>query len=245
MMTCPVAAGPSAPRSGANLPITAIIALTLAIARPLLLVALNLTVLIPLPARSHLSSAGSSTETLLGGAAPAYGTFPAPADGTATPTTDGKAQAGGKEEKPQSWSFFFARLKTLSPYLWPKTSPKLQAFAALCIIIIILGRSVNAATPLALGRVVDDLTTGDCESQTRRQAHARPAHTSANSMLLVLSLSAPWKAFTIYVALRFASGSGGILVVLQSMLWGASSAPLTCLALFGSCGCVPLFSLSC
>jgi hypothetical protein len=42
--------------------------------------------------------------------------------------------------------------------------------------------------------------------------------------LRVLS-TAPWKAFTVYVALRFASGSGGILVVLQSMLWGKSSSP--------------------
>ncbi|KAL7414669.1 hypothetical protein BDY24DRAFT_384154 [Mrakia frigida] len=187
----------SSPQIVGSPPLVTIFAFTLNLLRLLLLVTLNLTVFLPLPAQSVPSSATSSTDTLLGPSSvpnAAYGTFHSASSATVTPPTqpDGKNPAGpGGDDRPQTWGALFKRLRALSPHLWPKTNFRLQVFSFLCIFIIVLGRIVNAGTPLAFGNLIDDLTNS----------------------------TSPWKDFIIYISLRFSSGSGGILVVLQSMLW--------------------------
>lgn len=126
-----------------------------------------------------------------------YGTF-SNASGTITPKPSNveapaiKAKGPpGKDDTPQTWAQFFARLRELAPYLWPKTSPKLQLASVLCVIVVGLGRGVNILTPLSLGHVLDDLTN-------RIQ---------------------PWKWLSVYLLLKLAQGSGGFLGVAQSMLW--------------------------
>ncbi|KAF8908803.1 hypothetical protein CPB85DRAFT_1435915 [Mucidula mucida] len=91
-----------------------------------------------------------------------------------------------------SWSEIGRRLKRLSPYLWPSKSKSLQFLAMLCIIILIVGRFVNALVPFTLGELIRIL-----EGNSKRS---------------------PWPILIVYVALRFLQGSGG-LAALRDSLW--------------------------
>jgi ABC-type transport system involved in Fe-S cluster assembly fused permease/ATPase subunit len=91
-----------------------------------------------------------------------------------------------------SWSELWKRLRRLTPYLWPKHSPSLQFLAFLCILVLLLGRAVNLAMPLTLGKVVSIL-----EGKTKQSL---------------------WPYLFGYVCLRFLQGSGGLEVV-RACLW--------------------------
>ena len=58
-----------------------------------------------------------------------------------------------------TWSEWFARFARLVPFLWPSKSGKLQILAALCFVILILGRAVNVFVPRTLGSVVEALSS--------------------------------------------------------------------------------------
>ncbi|KAF9038357.1 hypothetical protein BDZ89DRAFT_1100422 [Hymenopellis radicata] len=85
-----------------------------------------------------------------------------------------------------SWSEIGRRLKTLV------ASKSLQFLALLCIMILIVGRFVNALVPFALGELI--------------------------RILEGISERSPWPILAIYVALRFLQGSGG-LAALRDSLW--------------------------
>ncbi|OAX32373.1 P-loop containing nucleoside triphosphate hydrolase protein [Rhizopogon vinicolor AM-OR11-026] len=53
-----------------------------------------------------------------------------------------------------SWRELFTRVTHLTLHLWPSQSPKLQSISLLCLLILILGRIVNALAPLTLGALI-------------------------------------------------------------------------------------------
>ncbi|KAJ1302568.1 hypothetical protein OPQ81_002885 [Rhizoctonia solani] len=92
-----------------------------------------------------------------------------------------------------TWIETGARLVRLVPYLWPYKNLGLQLLALICLIILVVGRAVNAAIPFQLSAVVEALA-----SQGSSRAVLPP--------LL-------W-----YVALRFLGGHGG-LDAIRNFLW--------------------------
>ncbi|KAG5719458.1 Heavy metal tolerance protein [Termitomyces sp. T112] len=134
-----------------------------------------------------------------------YGTFrtvrsnlqrsvPATRAATPAPSTgpDFKADTKPEVSLDPSWSEIWRRIRHLGPYLWPAKDSYLQLLASLCIIILLLGRVINFAMPLALGELVRLLEKPTGQS--------------------------PWPFFFAYVGLRFLQGSGGLAAVRDS-LW--------------------------
>ncbi|KAJ2913474.1 hypothetical protein MD484_g6942, partial [Candolleomyces efflorescens] len=131
-----------------------------------------------------------------------YGTFrttrsnlqSVPQTRAATPVPSTAPQG---EQKPEitlepSWSEMVARIRRLSPYLWPTSSRYLKFLATICILILVVGRVVNLALPLTLGKLISILEGRSPES--------------------------PWPYLFGYVALRFLQGSGG-LAAIRDALW--------------------------
>lgn len=90
-----------------------------------------------------------------------------------------------------SFSSLLSRVRVLFPYLWPSQSPKLQLLALSCVGLLFLGRLVNLLVPMALGRVVEALST----------------HRD------------PWLPILFFAALKLFQGTGGLLNVVQNLLW--------------------------
>lgn len=90
-----------------------------------------------------------------------------------------------------SFGSLLSRVRVLFPYLWPSKSPKLQLLAFLCVGFLFLGRLVNLLVPMALGRVVEALST-----------HQQP-----------------WLPILVFAALKLFQGAGGLLNVVQNLLW--------------------------
>lgn len=121
-----------------------------------------------------------------------YGTFgngETVGNGDAAPASAPKPAAA--PPAPPTLRDFAARIRLLSPYLWPSKSKTLQAVAVVCALIVVVGRFVNVLVPRQLGLVVADLTED----------------------------RSPWTNLGIFVGLRFLQGGGGILNALQSTLW--------------------------
>ncbi|TFK25500.1 mitochondrial half-size ABC transporter [Coprinopsis marcescibilis] len=132
-----------------------------------------------------------------------YGTFRTtrPSDSSAPPTratTPAQSTAPDRFEPKQeislepTWSELFARIRRLTPYLWPSNNRHLQFVAFLCILILVLGRVINVALPLTLGKLVHALEEG--------------------------SGSSPWPYLFGYVGLRYLQGSGGLSAI-RDALW--------------------------
>ncbi|PKI85819.1 ATP-binding cassette-type vacuolar membrane transporter Hmt1 [Malassezia vespertilionis] len=92
--------------------------------------------------------------------------------------------------EPSFW-LLLHRIKVLVPYLWPTTSLRLQLIAFSCFALLVLARVVNLFVPIALGRIVERLSTN----------------------------KSPWGFIFVYLALRLFQGSGGLLQVAQNLLW--------------------------
>ncbi|GLB37259.1 putative ABC transporter [Lyophyllum shimeji] len=134
-----------------------------------------------------------------------YGTFrttrsnlqrSAPTTRAATPAPstapDSKSDAKPEISLDPSWCEIWRRIRRLGPYLWPSKNSYLQLLASLCIIILLLGRVINLAMPLALGELVRTLESPSGQS--------------------------PWPYLFAYVGLRFLQGSGGLAAIRDS-LW--------------------------
>ncbi|KAI0661121.1 hypothetical protein C8Q70DRAFT_932186 [Cubamyces menziesii] len=91
-----------------------------------------------------------------------------------------------------SWREIFARIKHISPYLWPSKSFALQFLAFLCFLIMVVGRVVNFLVPLVFAQLVRVFEEG--------------------------SKVSPWPYLGAYVGLRFLQASGG-LAALRDTLW--------------------------
>ena len=96
-----------------------------------------------------------------------------------------------KAPPPPSFGTLIQRIRVLAPYLWPHRSTRLQLTAVVCLMLLALGRVVNLLVPIALGRVVDALSTG----------------------------ASPWAAIIAFATLKLFQGSGGLLTVAQNLLW--------------------------
>ncbi|EJT97371.1 P-loop containing nucleoside triphosphate hydrolase protein, partial [Dacryopinax primogenitus] len=136
-----------------------------------------------------------------------YGTLPSTGVATPSPRADkaspadesnGKikttqATTEGKKEKDEeaflSWREMTKRLWKLVPYLWPARVWHLQALAAICIILLLLGRAINVLIPITLAQLIDALTFG----------------------------TSPWWPLAKYITLRLISG--GVLDNVRSALW--------------------------
>jgi len=152
------------------------------------------------PEAGHQQSSGLQA---LSAESSKYGTFnpsrasqnfqSAPVTRTATPAPS--TAPDGREPKSEislepSWSEIFARIRRLTPYLWPSKSRYLQFLGAICIFILVIGRGINLLLPLTLGKLVKALEGG------------RP----------------PWGLLFGYVGLRYLQGSGGLSAI-RDALW--------------------------
>ncbi|KAK7057401.1 ABC transporter protein [Favolaschia claudopus] len=145
-------------------------------------------------------STGLSPLSALPTDASKYGTFRPPRSGLAESTPSTRLASPMRPEpaeKPEitldpSWSEIWRRISRLAPYLWPHKSRFLQLLVFLCILLILLGRVVNAGMPFALGEIVRIF-----EGNSQRSV---------------------WPVLFLYVALRFLQGSGG-LAALRDCLW--------------------------
>ncbi|VUC26310.1 unnamed protein product [Clonostachys rosea] len=89
------------------------------------------------------------------------------------------------------WLDYFAGFRILFPYLWPKDSYLYQAVVLICLVLLILQRTVNVLAPLQLGVLVDNLGKG----------------------------TIPYKEIILYVVYRALQGNQGALGAARSVLW--------------------------
>lgn len=85
----------------------------------------------------------------------------------------------------------FHRLRRIAPHMWPSKSLRLQLLALLCVILLFVGRFLNAAVPVAFGKVVEILETKQ---------------------------GSPWIFLAIYIALRYLQSMGGLRSLIR-ILW--------------------------
>ncbi|CDU22713.1 related to ATM1-Mitochondrial inner membrane ABC transporter involved in the maturation of cytosolic iron-sulfur (Fe/S) cluster-containing proteins [Sporisorium scitamineum] len=114
--------------------------------------------------------------------------------GTHTPNRDPNASMGltvAAAPPPPTFKTFLYRIRFLFPYLWPSKSVRLQLTAVVCVALLFAARVVNFFTPLALGKLVNDLSSG----------------------------ASPWGDVVIYSLLKTLQGSSSLLTVLQNILW--------------------------
>ncbi|KAF8160969.1 hypothetical protein B0H34DRAFT_698907 [Crassisporium funariophilum] len=151
------------------------------------------------------SSSGLSSGSGVTGESSKYGTFrttrsnlqrSAPATRAATPVPstgpDSKSDVKPEISFEPTWGEVWTRIRRLTPYLWPKNNRYLHFLAALCVIILLLGRIINLAMPITLGELIKVL-------------EGRSTHS-------------PWPFLFGYVGMRFLQGSGG-LSALRDCLW--------------------------
>ncbi|KDN53233.1 hypothetical protein K437DRAFT_230882 [Tilletiaria anomala UBC 951] len=92
---------------------------------------------------------------------------------------------------PPTLRVFIQRVTKLFPYLWPSKSPRLQALALLCAVVLLIARFVNLLVPLTLGAIVEDLGMG----------------------------VAPWWHIGLFTLLKLFQGGSGFLRFVQSQAW--------------------------
>ncbi|KAF8753928.1 ABC transporter transmembrane region [Rhizoctonia solani] len=142
------------------------------------------------------ASTQSSAEP--GSSKPKYGTFndsnttPPGGVSTSAPGTSVQAPTIPVPTEP-TWYENGARLMRLTSYLWPSRNIGLQLLAFICLLIVAVGRIVNAAIPFQFSTVVDTLAQPDAPHGI-------------------------WGPLLWYIVLRFLSSSGG-LNALRSVLW--------------------------
>ncbi|KAH8093897.1 hypothetical protein BXZ70DRAFT_948370 [Cristinia sonorae] len=160
---------------------------------------------------SGVGAAPSSGLAPLEDTASKYGTFrvsrslvPASSPTTRAPTPapstgrvpQPKHKSRSQDEKEinldPSWSEMWQRIRRLTPYLWPSKSRGLQAIALVCVLIVVVGRVVNAGVPWALAQVIR-IFDRDLEGSV-------------------------WPYLFLYVGLRLLQATGG-LPALRDALW--------------------------
>ncbi|CAO1631439.1 unnamed protein product [Parajaminaea phylloscopi] len=102
---------------------------------------------------------------------------------------------------PPTFRIFFQRILMLFPYLWPSEVPLLQLLAVLCVFFLLVGRLVNIAVPITLGKIVD------------RLSDSGPAPGDIGAQWSV------WWFIGGYALLKCLQGSGGLLSVAQNYSW--------------------------
>ncbi|XP_012267076.2 ATP-binding cassette sub-family B member 6 [Athalia rosae] len=101
------------------------------------------------------------------------------------------------DENSSTWRNAWHKIKTLSPFLWPKKDFLLQFRVLFCFLLLALGRVINLYVPIYNKKIVDSVT--DVPIQFR------------------------WDLVLIYVGFKFLQGGGtggmGLLNNLRSFLW--------------------------
>lgn len=116
---------------------------------------------------------------------------------TPAPSTIQAPEAKSKETREEialdpSWGEIWARLRRISPYLWPSKSYALQFLGLLCLAVVLVGRIVNILVPWVFAELVHMFEEG--------------------------AYSSLWIYLFAYVGLRFLQASGG-LPALREALW--------------------------
>ncbi|XP_046747696.1 ATP-binding cassette sub-family B member 6 [Diprion similis] len=101
------------------------------------------------------------------------------------------------DDNSSTWKNAWHKIKTLAPFLWPKTSVLLQFRVLFCFMLLTFGRVVNLYVPIYNKKIVDSVAG---EPDTFR-----------------------WDLVLIYVGFKFLQGGGtggmGLLNNLRSFLW--------------------------
>ncbi|KAH6693590.1 hypothetical protein F5X68DRAFT_45840 [Plectosphaerella plurivora] len=115
------------------------------------------------------------------GTSSSYGSVPATApDGTK------RTQVSGT-----GWLEYARGFRVLFPYLWPKDSPLYQAIVVICMLLLVLQRTVNVLAPLQLGVLVDSFGKDRI----------------------------PYKEILLYVLYRGLQGNQGAIGAARAVLW--------------------------
>lgn len=115
----------------------------------------------------------------------------AQAEAEAGPSSRAHQRMSSAKAQSASFGSLITRVRVLFPYLWPSKSPRLQLLALLCLALLFSGRLVNLLVPVALGRIVEALSTK----------------------------SDPWMPILCFSVLKLFQGSGGLITVAQNLLW--------------------------
>ncbi|KAJ3120159.1 Homocysteine S-methyltransferase 1 [Nowakowskiella sp. JEL0407] len=102
-----------------------------------------------------------------------------------------------------SWISSIRRVRTLFPYLWPRTW-YLRFLVFCCMGLLILGRIVNFLVPYQYKTVVDSLTPKGSEIVKDFLSDGRKF---------------AWGSILLFVFLRFLQGGVGLISTITSMLW--------------------------
>ncbi|XP_033222968.1 ATP-binding cassette sub-family B member 6, mitochondrial [Belonocnema kinseyi] len=115
---------------------------------------------------------------------------------------DGQSQRyryyqGRQDDNSSTWKNAWYKVKTLAPFLWPKTDFLLQVRVLFCFILLASGRVINLYVPIYNKKIVDSVS-------------ATP-------------LQFRWDLVLIYVGFKFLQGGGtggmGVLNNLRSFMW--------------------------
>ena len=120
---------------------------------------------------THRRVADEARAPLMGSSTANYGATngTAPNSTTSAPATE-KPISGMRQ--------FFAKMRKLLPFMWPKNSKKLQIYVGLCFAIMVTGRIVNLLTPLQFGIVVETLQSVIDGGESKYRYNAKKVFTS-------------------------------------------------------------------
>jgi ATP-binding cassette subfamily B (MDR/TAP) protein 6 len=102
------------------------------------------------------------------------------------------------EDKPLEWRELFARVRKLSPHLWPSTSRRLQLHVLICIVLLLAGRVLQPLLPLSLGKVVKVLSANQGQQ--------------GNGASI-------WPPFILYFFVRIFMSGAGLIYFIRESLW--------------------------
>ncbi|XP_032669013.1 ATP-binding cassette sub-family B member 6, mitochondrial [Odontomachus brunneus] len=112
-------------------------------------------------------------------------------------TTQSRYYQRRPDDNSSTWANLWYKIKTLSPFLWPKSDFLLQLRVIFCFLLLMSGRLINLYVPIYNKKIVDSVT--------------------------MVPIRFRWDIVLIYVAFKFLQGGGtggmGLLNNLRSFLW--------------------------
>ncbi|KAJ6131446.1 hypothetical protein N7523_001906 [Penicillium sp. IBT 18751x] len=156
--------------------------------------------------KAHRSNGVSESTGLLDASGAEHGNGDSNGNGHSYGSTNGAP--GSKAAKPAdpwvrpttmpstSWWEYLSGYSLFFPYLWPSKSRRLQIVVLICFVLLVAQRVINVLVPIQVGRIVEELTTGEGKS-----------------------FHVPWFQIFLYVVFRWLQGGQGLLSSMRSTLW--------------------------
>lgn len=132
------------------------------------------------------------------------------------------------DDNTSTWKNAWHKIKTLSPFLWPKTDVLLQFRVIFCFFLLALGRVINLYVPIYNKKIVDSVTDIPIRFRSAfiQNFSVFTIECSVFRYSKPLSNFLPifrWDLVLIYVGFKFLQGGGtggmGLLNNLRSFLW--------------------------